>query len=73
MSEPYESDPLDENPSDQDWAKAAECFACDLDNFEAYIWPVFRERGVTKDTGMICFYLHLIVANIQELRDGHPP
>ena len=51
----------DDEPSDRDWMRAAECVGTDLDGFEAYLWPVYRDRGVSKGTAMLCFYLHLLV------------
>lgn len=57
----------DEGASDRDWMQAAESVASDLDNFEAFLWPVYRERGYTKETAVLCFYLHL---NVVEKRGG---
>lgn len=51
----------DQEPSDEDWQKAAECVASDMANFEAYVWPVYRDRGLSKETATLCFYLHLNV------------
>lgn len=51
----------DGEASDTDWMKAAECVTSDMDNFEAFLWPVYRDHGLSKDTAALCFYLHLMV------------
>ncbi len=69
---PYEREPEaddgdDDQASDTDWMTAAESIASDLDNFEAFLWPVYRDRGFPRDAAVVCFYLHL---NVVEKRRG---
>lgn len=55
------TDDDDDQASDMDWMKAADSIGSDLDNFEAFLWPVYRERGFSREVAVICFYLHLNV------------
>lgn len=57
----------DESASDMDWLRAAESIDSDMDNFESFIWPVYREHGLSHDTAALCFYLHL---NVVEKRSA---
>lgn len=48
-----------EEASDQDFMEAADAIGSDLDNFEAFIWPVYRDHGYSRNFAVLCFYLHL--------------
>ena len=53
--------------SEEELRAAAEALETDLNDFEAIVWPVFRDRGYSKDSAVLCYYLHLTALSVQKL------
>lgn len=56
-----------EGADDVDWISSAENIEIDVNDFEAYVWPVFRERGYSKDTAILVWYLNMACLGINKL------
>ena len=57
----------DDQASEQAWIESARGLDDELQDFEAYIWPIFRERGYSKDTALLCWYINLTALNVANI------
>jgi hypothetical protein len=55
--------------SEQEWQSAVEGVEIDLNDFEAYAWPIFRDRGYSKDAAVVCWWLNMIAVGLRKFME----